>query len=327
MLHFNTATTFRVESRHRVLKHTLKTSTEDLTAVVDGIEKILTKQYEAHKHDLAQTKMKIPTKLPRELMRNLLGQVSPYALLKIYEQYLLMKLAKKKPEEHEWKPCQKIFATTMSLSCAHVIVAALKTEEKKLLLEDVHPHWRFKKPDSCLLTSTRTFVSDPPSNPPPVSSESNLSSSSFSSDPDLLSNADDLIHGRIESPLVFEPKKNSDLENLRNVAEPKIAKAKGIPSISLNKKELMTQAEKKAARSTKRDLSEFEHVERELAARAKRTKKTIDQTRNDRGEDRRGKGEASKSRGGASTYEQEVKHLHEQRTEQLHHRPHNLPPR
>ena len=283
--------------------------------VVDGIEKLLKKQYDAHAHALAQAKMKVPMHLPREFMRELIGQVSPYALSKIYDQYLLVIRAKKKPEEHALKPCQRIFATTMGLPCAHMIVAALNTEEKKLLLEDVHPHWRFKKPDSCLLTPTRDFVSDPPPNPPPVASESDLSSLpssssdeslpdagnlSSSSEDELLSDADDLIRGRIESPLVSEMEEGSGLEDLRDIAEPNVAKAKGRPSGSLNKKGLMTQVDKKAARSTKRNPSGFEHVERELATRAKRTKKTTDQARNDRG-GRRGRDEASKAKGGAST--------------------------
>lgn len=66
----------------------------------------------------------------------------------------------------------------------------------------------------------------------------------------------------------------------------------------------MTRAEKKAAKSTKRDLSGFEHVERELDARAKRTKKTTDQANTGRGgRGRRGRGGAGRGagRGGADT--------------------------
>ena len=333
MLHFNTLTTSRVEGGHRVLKAALKASTGDLLTVVDGIEKILNRQYESYTHLLATAKMKIHMKLPRDLMRELINKVSPYALLKIYDQYLLVRLAKKYPKEHELKPCQRIFATTMGLPCAHMIVAALETEEKKLLLEDVHPHWRFKKPESSLLTPTRDFVSDPPpalpSNSSPVPSElaSSSSSFSFSSDSDLLPDVDDLIRGRIESPPASEiegDSEHSDLNDLLNIAEPSVAKAKGRPRGSTNKKGLMTRAEK-VANSTKRDLSGFEHVEQELAARAKRTKKTAGQARKERG---------GRSRGGG-IQEQEVEHLQRQKVEhpqgqrqkveQLHQQPHNLP--
>ena len=269
--------------------------------VVDDIEKILTKQYEAHSHELAQVKMKISVKLSRELMRNLLDQVSLYAFSKIYEQYLLTRLAKKKSEEHELKSCQKIFVTTMGLPCAHMIVAALEIEEKKLLLEDVHFHWRFKKPDSYLLTFIKDFVSDSSSNSSSVSSETDLFFFFFADDSDLFSDVNDLIRDRIELSLVFEMKKNSNLKDLRNIVESSVAKAKGRLSGSPNKKRLMTRAEKKAVKSTKRDLSGFEHMERNLAARAKCTKKIIDQAENDREGGRRGRGEASKARSGAST--------------------------
>ena len=199
LLHFDTLTTSRVEGGHRVLKAALKTSTGDLLTVVDAVEGILTRQYQAYTHQLAQDKMKVPFKLPRELMRDLIGHVSPYALSKIYDQYLLMRTAKK--EKRALEPCQKIFATTMGLPCAHMINYALEeTAEKKLLLEDVHPHWRFKKPASSRLTPTETFVSDPP----PASNERFYETPSEHTDDSLsdLPDADDLIRGRIESPAV-----------------------------------------------------------------------------------------------------------------------------
>ena len=140
MLHFNTTIIFKVESDHRVLKSTLKIFIEDFMIVVDDVKTILKRQYETHIHELTQIKMKIFMKLSREFMRNLIDHVSFYALSKIYDQYLLMRLIMKKPKKHKLKSCERIFATTMNLSCAHMIATALKIEEKKLLLENVHSH-------------------------------------------------------------------------------------------------------------------------------------------------------------------------------------------
>ena len=338
------------------MKSALKTSTGDLLTVVDGIERILNRQYEAYTHQLAQDKIKVAFKLPRDLMRDLIGRVSPYALSKIYDQYQLMKAAEKDPIESALKACDKSFANTMGLSCSHMIVDALNTPEKKLLLDDVHPHWRFKKPKSSLI-STRDFVSDPPPNSLPNeenyqtaseghgSSESfsesfdddefpktsgsirlrnhRIESSSSSSDEDEFPEVSGLVHNRnnrIESPSTSSISKDAELQDLLNIAEPKIAKAKGRPKGSKNKKGAMTQAEKKAARSTKRDLSGFEHVEREFEVRIKRAKKntkkkttdqatkddikkTTDQATKDakKTTDQAARGRESRGRGGAST--------------------------
>ena len=274
--HFDTLTTSRVEGGHRVLKSVLNTSTGDLLAVVDGIELLLNRQYETYTHKLAQEKIKVAYKLPRDLMRDLIGRVSPHALSKIYSQYELMKLADKEPRN--LKECTRTFVTTMGLPCSHMIREASEGEEKKLLLEDVHPHWRFKKPESSRLTPTNDFFSDPQ----PESSE--LSKRPFYEPPpetfddsatDSLPDVDELIRNRtrLDSPIASSISEDNDLNDLLNIAEPEIAKAKGRPRGSQNKKGTMTRAEKKAAKSTKRDLSGFEHVEREYEARVKRAKK------------------------------------------------------
>lgn len=120
-----------------------------------------------------------------------------------------------------------------------------------------------------------------------------------------LPGADDLIHDRIESQPASSASENLELDDMLSIAEPAKAKAKGRPRGSVNKKGTMTRAEKKAAKSTKQDLSGFEHVEQEFEAKAKRTKKTTSQAKTDRegrgreGEDRGGRGR--RGRGGATT--------------------------
>ena len=314
--HFNTTTTSRVEGGHRVLKSVLKTSTGDLLTVVDGIELILNRQYTAWTHKLAQEKMKVAYRLPRDLMRDLIGRVSPYALSKVYDQYTKVKRADKDPEEHELKECGRLFMTTMGLPCAHVIKANMEAEEQKLLLEDVHPHWRFKKSETSLLTPTNNFFSDslpteiyeaPPERFDDSFSESSEAFDDFADDSELLPEVGTLLNDRrnrivsqLASSAAFLVSEDAELNDLLNIAEPSVAKAKGRPRGSQNKKGIMTRAEKKAARFTKRDLSGFEHVEREYEARAKRAKKntTGEATRGRRGRGGGGRGGGGRGGGG-----------------------------
>ena len=73
-------------------------------------------------------------------MRDLIKKVSPHALSKIHQQYEHVIATEKNSMEKTLKTCDKTFFNIMSLPCAHIIKAAMKTEKKKLLLEDIHPY-------------------------------------------------------------------------------------------------------------------------------------------------------------------------------------------
>lgn len=93
---------------------------------------------------------------------------------------------------------------------------------------------------------------------------------------DDLSDVDDILQGpsdRISPPLASDSESDSaaDLKELLDIAEPKKVKSKERPRGSKNKKG--TKAEKKAAKSTKRDPSGFEYVEQAMKTRNKRVKK------------------------------------------------------
>ena len=161
--HFNTLTTSRVEGGHRVLKSVLKFSTGDLMTVVDRLETLLEGQYDDYTTKLEQAKMSTAFNLPRELMSDLLGKVSPYALQKIRKQWKKVRRANLDPESEAFEelgPCTRSFATTMGLPCAHMIEACMKTPEARLSLDDVHPHWRFKKPESLYVAPANNLTSD-----------------------------------------------------------------------------------------------------------------------------------------------------------------------
>ena len=295
--HFDTLTTSRVEGGHRVLKAELKVSTGDLLNVVDAIEEVLSRQYHDYITSLGEQKQKTPYKVPRELMRDLISEVTPYALSKVYTQYQLVKAAERDPVQNELKACNKVFSTTMGLPCCHMIRAAMDTEEKKILLDDIHPHWRFNKPDSSLLTATSDFSSDPAPVFGQVFYESPAERFDDSSSGSDLPEVNDLIHGRtnrIDSPPPSPASEISELNGLSNINEPNVVKAKGRPRGSQNKKGVMTRAEKKAAKSNKRDPSGFELTQQNLAKRARKNVAA----ENTRGRERRGAGEKGRGRGG-----------------------------
>ena len=332
VIHFNTLTTSRVEGGHRVLKSVLKFSTGDLMTVVDRLETLLEGQYDDYTTKLEQVRMSTAFKLPRELMSDLLSKVTPHALQKIRKQWKKVKRANLDPDSdafEELKPCSRSFVTTMGLPCAHMIEACMKTPEARLSLDDVHSHWRFKKPEYLWMPPANNLTSDDaltdfsdlrdlpeadeflhavqagssshvkPRSPSPPSEDEAVnylihylerrSPSPLSEDetanyptnhmkprspsPPSKRETGDHTSDRMEPRSPSPPSENEGLSNLLDIKEPEKSKAKGRPKGSQNKKGTMTKAEKKAANSTKRDLSGFELVVRDIASRAKRAKK------------------------------------------------------
>ena len=81
------------------------------------------------------------------------------------------------------------------------------------------------------------------------------------------------LSDRMKPRAPSSPFEDEGLSNLLDIKESEKSEAKGRSKGSQNKKGTMIRAEKKAANSTKRDLSGFELVERDIASRAKRAKK------------------------------------------------------
>lgn len=211
-------------------------------------------------------------------MRDLFSYVSLYALSKVYNQYLLVTSAERNPVQNGLKTCSNTFAITMSLPCAYMIKTAMETEDNKILLEDIHPYWQFKKSKSSLLILTNDFLSDPLS----VfgcklfykSQSERLDKSSINFD--VFSEADNLIHSctnQINLLLFSLALKDVELDNLLDINKPNVAKAKKIQRITKQEKDNDLSG-KKAARSTKQNLSSFEFLEQEYKDRVKCAKKT-----------------------------------------------------
>ena len=166
----------------------------------------------------------------------------------------------------------------MGLLCAHIIQERLNTISK-LLLDNVYFHWRFKKPESSYLEPLLRPVTE--LDPPFVDDEDD--------DSDFLTTNELLYKFSSRIELFPVPAKSDSKEDeLLDVNEPQTNKLKSRPKNSQNRKGLMTRIAKKAARSTRRDLSAYELV--------KRTLKTRNQTIRGRG-GRGGRGRGH-SRGG-----------------------------
>ena len=139
--HLETTTTSRGEGGHAVLKRQLGSSSGDLKTVVDGINLLLINELHNHLIRLDEAKVGLPMDIRKPIFQEISPYVTPYALRKIMPQY----------ERLVGQPtaipaCTGTFSLTMGLPCSHKIQERLYGDwGGKLLLEDIHPHWRFDR--------------------------------------------------------------------------------------------------------------------------------------------------------------------------------------
>ena len=139
--HFETTTTSRGEGGHAVLKRQLGSSSGDLKTVVDGINLLLINELHNHLIRLDEAKVRLPMDIRKPIFQEISPYVTSYALRKIMPQY----------ERLVGQPtaipaCTGTFSLTMGLPCSHKIQERLYGDGGgKLLLEDIHPHWRFDR--------------------------------------------------------------------------------------------------------------------------------------------------------------------------------------
>jgi hypothetical protein len=136
ILHFEITTTSRDEDAHAVLKKQLRSSSNDLKIVINDINLLLINEYTNYLTKINIDKTRFSMKLNKPIFQNLAAFVIIYALRKIMTQYQLLT-----DQPTMLQPCTKIFTNITGLSCSHVIQKRLFNDEK-LLLKDVHPHWR-----------------------------------------------------------------------------------------------------------------------------------------------------------------------------------------
>ena len=121
--HYGNVVTSRVEGGHTVLKSKLGISTGDLLTVVINIDSLLRNQHQEYIIALGEAKnntLMILKGANTTIYRDLTPYVTPFALLRIYEQY--RRLADK---SQPLPPCTQQFSTTMGLPCVHRIEVSL----------------------------------------------------------------------------------------------------------------------------------------------------------------------------------------------------------
>lgn len=160
-LHFNNHATSRSEGSHAKLKRDLTSSIGDLKTVVDSLELLLINQYQDYVLALEDAKTRLPHELRLPFLRELIGQVTPFALHRVREQYHILIRG-----GGPLTPCTNTFTTTMGLPCVHTIQTRMFDVARGgvVILEDVHPHWRFFKP-SVTRPGVEIEVTPPPMNP------------------------------------------------------------------------------------------------------------------------------------------------------------------
>ena len=158
-------------------------------------------------------------------------------------------------DEKEFLSCTEIFKKTMNIQYVYTIQVILTTNEKfeKLLLKNVHSHWKFKKSKSFDENFEDNF-------------DNNFfvrrffyeskSKRVYEFDFDILDVDDFIRDDRIDSIVSqFNFDENENLNDLMNVVELKKIKIKKKSLEFKNKKNVMTKTQKKTAKFIKRNLS------------------------------------------------------------------------
>ncbi len=157
--HFFFTIISRSKNAHRVLKHNLKFSTDDLKMMMNNIEILLMNQRKNYAMKLNDAKMRVSFDLKISSFRDLILHVISHVLRLIFNQYLLIEKS-----DHS-SVCTHSWIIISNLSCSHLIKNRMTTFARMLLLEDVHSHWHFVRStlrviDSLLLIQESAVVRD-----------------------------------------------------------------------------------------------------------------------------------------------------------------------
>ena len=145
VLHFGNTSTSRGEGAHWTLKRNLSSSIGDLKTVVDAIDIQLSCQRQEYIGAINTAKNRCPIELRVPWLRDVLPHVTPYALRKIFHHW--KDIIKQQEDEGIQKSCTKTFTTIMGLPCGHDVIELLKSDPPGVIkLDDIHPHWRYQKP-------------------------------------------------------------------------------------------------------------------------------------------------------------------------------------
>jgi hypothetical protein len=121
------------------LKSYLQVSTGDLKAVYDKITLLLTNRFAEFKAAVNSNKMRIPHTARDIFYAPLIGQISSYALGKLWDERRRLSSTNPLPS------CTGSFRRSMGMPCAHDMQERL-IEQGTLQLDDIHYHWYLATP-------------------------------------------------------------------------------------------------------------------------------------------------------------------------------------
>lgn len=131
--HFGNRVTSRVEGAHAMIKKYLHVSTGNLREVKEKICLAIENQYKEIKTQLASEKIRVPHKFRGPLFKELVTNISGFALREIFKQYELSK------SDSLGDTCTGHFTRTMGMPCAHMM---RNNNPNVLRLCDIHLQWR-----------------------------------------------------------------------------------------------------------------------------------------------------------------------------------------
>ncbi len=135
----------KAEEEHALLKRSLRSSVEDLNKIIKIIELMLKNPRSEYLIAHEEDKTRVFKECALSDLKNLRAYISFLALRLIRKQ--LNKLNKVKNSSTSLSSCNKIYETSMRLSCAYVIERQINNFESSQP-ENVHSRWRIYDVDS-----------------------------------------------------------------------------------------------------------------------------------------------------------------------------------
>ncbi|KAF8412056.1 hypothetical protein HHK36_000009 [Tetracentron sinense] len=138
--HIGNTSTSRVESAHAQLKRYLQVSTSNLTTAWQSFDNLINQQHTDIKSSFSVSRIKMPHVYNQIFYRELCGLVSIYALGKIEEQKELAE-SYQASNMVDAQKCKHVIRRSLGIPCAHELVIYVK-EGRSLPLSMIHDHWK-----------------------------------------------------------------------------------------------------------------------------------------------------------------------------------------
>lgn len=140
-LHLGSRNTSRVEGSHAALKKYLRVSTGNLKTLVDGITRMIDRQFDEYRATLNAEKIKVLRDTNLDYFQGVNKKVSHFALKRTHDTY--KKLLRSEGSQLNTTCCCSL-RTAMGLPCEHVLSMRMLNGQS-LRLSDFDEHWHIQK--------------------------------------------------------------------------------------------------------------------------------------------------------------------------------------